>query len=422
MAATLTQHSQLPALVKMSQRLAAITQSQPESMKSDVIFFEILGTYYKRVITAKEEGKLVSGLTVNFPGEILYAMDVVPLHCESTMWTIVQFLKQSAEVLAAGSALGLSSEVCSAHRALAGAFVTGQLPRLDMMVWSNLVCDNSAKSGELLMKLNQCPGFFLDHPFVKTDEEIKYLAGELGSLVKFLEQQTGRIMNRQRFSEIIVNVNRQIDLTREIMELRKAVPTPLPFQSFLKLIMVDYFFPGQPEGVTYLEALRSDLAERVRLHQGSIPVERYRVMTLFTPPIFMMAALGKIFSEYKLASAVEPYFCCWQEGSMDPATPLESIAKKSFMSPLVRMYRPLDEHSLDYFVQAARDYKIDGAINFAHIGCRQTCGTLKMMKDTFNKAGLPILNIDCDIVDSTSVHEEDVRDKIGQFVELLEDR
>jgi benzoyl-CoA reductase/2-hydroxyglutaryl-CoA dehydratase subunit BcrC/BadD/HgdB len=414
--------NRIKELVRITRLLAATAQGQTDTSKSDKIYFQMLLAYYNRILNAAQEGKLLAGHTVNFPSEILYAMDIVPMHTEGTMWMAVLFLRQSAEMLASGAEQGLAPEVCSAHRALAGAFKTGVLPRLDMMVWSNLVCDNTSKSGELLMELNHCPGFFLDHPFKRNETEIGYLTGELEDLIAFLEQQTGRKYNPEKLGEIVAGINRQIELEREIAELRKAVPTVLSPQGFFKILMVDYFFPGQPEGTAYLETLRDELADMVKQHKGWLPNERFRVMTLFIPPIYMIGKLDKLFAEFGIASAIEPYFCSWREGRLDPSRPVESIARKSFMSPLVRMYGPLDDQSLQYFIDAAKEYRIDGAINYAHIGCRQSCATLKLLKDMLGRMDVPVLNLDCDIIDSTSASEDEIHNKVEQFFELLQDR
>lgn len=56
------------------------------------------------------------------------------------------FLAEQSELLSAGADLGLVPEICSPHRGLAGAFALGALPRPDVMLWSNLICDNTAKS------------------------------------------------------------------------------------------------------------------------------------------------------------------------------------------------------------------------------------------------------------------------------------
>ena len=411
------------AIIRASRLIARMSQTRPEAKKSEVLYYQMLANYYTRLLNAREEGNFVAAHTVFFPSEILYAMDIVPMHTEMTTWMMALFMAEQAELLAAGAELGLVSEICSPHRGLAGAFSLGALPRPDAMLWSNLICDNTAKSGELLMEINDCPGFFLDHPFQDSEAEVKYLTEELEDMIRFLEEKSGRKMDWDKLAEIVERMDKQIALFREICELRKAVPSPFPTQDYLKLLSVDYLCPGEPEAVTYLETLRDELTEMVREGKGAVSPECFRLMTLFVPPMYLTGFLEKVMQEYGAVSVVEPLFTRWAEGRLDPTKPLESVAKKLDLIPERRsMYGPLEERALKDIADCAEQYKVDGAIYWAFMGCRHTCATVRVFKDILNEIDVPMLTVDCDIVDPTINSEEEVREKLEQFFELLEDR
>jgi len=416
-------HSKIDAIVRACQMLQRMNRANPEARKSDLLYYQMLGDYCSRLLKAKKEGDFIAAHTVFFPTEILYAMDIVPMHTETISWTIALFTGEYADLLSAGAEVGLATEICSAHRGLAGAFYIGTLPRPDVMLWSNLICDNTAKSGELLMALNRCPGFFLDYPFQDTDEQMTYLIGELKAMISFLEEQSGKRLDMDRLSEVVERMDEQVELYREIGKLRKAVPSPFPAQGFLQLLTTYYLFPGQSEATEYLEAVRQELAEMVRAGKGAVPHERFRLMSLFTPPMYLIGFLEKISQEYGAVSVTEPFFTYWGEGRLDPAKPLESVAKRSYMLPEVcSMYGPLTEQRVEDIVDNARQYQVDGAIYYANNGCRHTCATIKLFKDALNEIDVPMLTLDCDVVDPTFNTEEEIRQKLEQFFELLEDR
>jgi len=200
------------------------------------------------------------------------------------------------------------------------------------------------------------------------------------------------------------------------------VPSPFHPQGFLELLTVDYLFAGRPEATEYLETLRQELSEAVAQGKGAVPHERFRLMTLFLPPMYLIGFLEKISQEYGAVSVTEPFFCSWGEGRLDPSKPLESVARKSFMLPEMRMYGPLDDRALGQIVECAKRFKIDGAIYYADIGCRHTCATIKLFKDILDGLDIPVLTLDCDIVDPTITSEEEIRTKLEGFFELLEDR
>ncbi len=403
-------------------RLISRMNQGPDVRKSQTLYYNMLIKYFSRLLQAHENGDFVAAHTVFFPSELIYAMDLVPMHTETTTWMTALFTGECSDILAAGSRLGMASEICTPHRGLAGAFATGALPRPDAMLWSNMVCDNTAKSGELIMELCECPGFFIDRPFKDSEYEVDYLVGELRDMVQFLEAKSGKTMDWDKLSEIVARMDKQIELIRQISELRKNLPTPFRPQGFLELLTIDYLFPGQPEAIEYLETLHAELSESVKKGKGAVDRERFRLMTFFIPPMYLMAFLEKISQEYGAVSVIEPFFTYWGEGRLDPARPLESVAQKSYMIPEMRMYGPMDERALNSIIDCARQYKVDGAVFYADVGCRHSCATIKLFKDALNKIDIPMLTVDCDVVDPTITSEEEMREKLERFFELLEER
>jgi len=414
--------NKIKTIIRVCQMISRMSQGNPDIARSETLYYEMLSGYYQRILRAKDEGKTLAAHTVFFPVEILYAMDIVPMHTEATTWMIAMFLGDCAEMLSAGAGLGLAAEICTAHRGVPGAFITGVLPRPDIILWSNMVCDNTAKSGELFMELNHCSGFFLDRPFKDSKEEKRYLVGEMEDMIRFLEEQTGRRMDWARLSRTVAGVARHLELTREINELRKNVPTPFANRGFMQLISADYLCPGQPEAIRYLEALRDDLKQMVARGKGAVPRERFRLMTLFLPPMHLSAFMEEFSQQTGAVSVIEPFFTLWGEGNLDPDHPLESLVEKTYMTPEMRMYGPLDDRALNAIKQSAREYKVDGAIYYADINCRQSCAAIKLFKDTLNKLDVPMLTVDIDVVDPTATSKEEVKEKLERFFELLEDR
>jgi benzoyl-CoA reductase/2-hydroxyglutaryl-CoA dehydratase subunit BcrC/BadD/HgdB len=420
---TIEHKSEIDLLIRTFRMMARMNRARPEVRPSEILYYQMLAEYYNRIRNAHEEGKLLAAHTVFFPTEILYAMDIVPMHTEMTTWLTALFLREQAELLAKGAELGLAPEICSPHRGVAGIFGLNAIPHPDVILWSNLICDNTAKSGELMMDLSHSPGFFLDNPFQNSPGETRYLVDELKDMVHFLEEKSGRKMDWDRLAEMIVSAKQEIELYREISELRKAVPSPMSISGYLELLSADYMFPGQPEAIQYLTQLREELKTMVKLGKGAVSPERFRLMTLFIPPMHLMSSLVRLFEEQGAVSVVEPLFTRWSEGELDPSRPLESVAMKSFLLPERRsMYGPLQQQAVQDIIDSAEQYKIDGAIYWAFMGCRHTCATIKIIKEALSEIDVPMLTIDCDIVDPTINSEEEIRDKLTQFIEMLEDR
>ncbi len=411
------------SLLRAVRLIGRLNKNRPGAEPSEQLYYKMLEKYFSNVQNAKQQNGFVVAHTVFFPVEILYALGLTPLHNEVTTWTSAMLLGNQTDFLTAGAEAGLAPEICSPHRGLAGGYFKKMLPVPDAVVWTNLICDNTAKSGEYIAELTGAPSFFLDHPFDNSDKENQYMQAELRELISFLEKTSGHKMNWDQLSQSVAEMDKQIKLQTEIAELRKARPSPFSTRRFLELLTVDYMFAGQPEATAYLTALRNELAEKVQKGAGAVSPEKFRLMTLFIPPIHMLPFLENLFQEHGAVSTVEPLFSFWHYEPLDPSKPLESVAKKSFMIPESRtMYGPLGDSTLRELEDRAREYRVDGAIYYAFIGCRHTCATIKMFKDLLNDMDVPVLTLDCDIVDPTINNQTEVRQKMEQFFELLEDR
>jgi benzoyl-CoA reductase/2-hydroxyglutaryl-CoA dehydratase subunit BcrC/BadD/HgdB len=419
---TINTKGRIETLVKSCQVIERMNRNRPEVKRSENLYYRMLTEYFTNIMNAKKNGKKLALHTVFVPAEILYAMDIVPMHAETTTWMTAIFTGESSSVLAESARMGLATEICSAHRGLAGAYGLGVLPHPDMVLWSSLQCDNTAKSGELLMNINNAPGFFIDHPFGSNLNEKEYLTQELKDLIGFLEEQSGNKMDWDKLSNTVALMDRQIELSREITNLRKSIPTPFHPKRFFELLMNHYLFPGQPQAIEYLETLKMEMEEEVKEGKGVIQPERFRLMTLLVPPMYSLRFFSQIPQEYGAISVVEPLFNLWYEGRLDPEKPLNSIAKKISMFPEMCLYGPMNDRLIKATIDSAREYKVDGAICYAHIGCRQASSIIKVLKDVLNEIDIPMLTIDCDILDSTITSEEEMRNKIQQFIEMLEDR
>jgi benzoyl-CoA reductase subunit B len=418
------QENQIGTLVRTCRMVGRMNRNRPDAMKSEQLYYQMLDKYFSNVLKAKENGGFLVAHSVFFPVEILYAMGITPVHNEVGIWTLALLLGNQLEFLNAGAEVGLAGEVCTAHRGLAGAYYRKAIPRLDAVIWSSLICDNTVKCGELLMKMNRCPGFFLDRPFARTELEEKYLLGEYREMIAFLENQSGRKLDWDKLSQEIAEMDKQIQLHIEISELRKAVPSPLATRHFLEFLTVDYMFAGQPEATEYLVAMRDELAETIKQGKGAVNPERFRLMSFFVPPIHLIGLLESIFQEFGAVTVSEPLFTYWKYGSpLDPARPLESIVKKSYLIPETRtMYGPLNGETLQDVIDCAQKYKVNGAIYYAFLGCRHSTAIIRVIKDLLNELDIPMLTLDCDIMDPTINSETEVRQKMEQFFDLLADR
>ncbi|MBI4288207.1 MAG: 2-hydroxyacyl-CoA dehydratase [Chloroflexi bacterium] len=410
----------LERTVEVLDRLVDHRRKKPTT-KSDELYYDLFAKYMRRLIHAKEQGKTIGAHSVLVPAEIFYAMDMVPLHLEMTCMMMAIFLKEEDEFLARAKAFGLPPEVCSTHRCIAATYEEKWVPRPDAVVWTNQVCDNTAKSNEIVVNRSGAPGFYMDVPFRLGDASIRFVAGELEDLLHGLENVTGKKLDRDRLTEVLRLAQKSVDLLREIEVLRRATPCPASNTVGSQILNVGWLFMGQPEGVAYLETVRDELKERVAAGKGVVPKENFRLISLFIPPSHNWRILHWMEREHGATVVAEPYCTHWGDIDWNFSKPFETLAHRMYANPISReMQGPVEEGLVEDSVNDAQKSKADGAIYWAHTGCRQTCATIRITKDTLrDRASIPTLVLDCDLTDPTFVSDEAVKEKLEGFFETL---
>jgi len=412
-------------LAGLASRIYGIIEEQKGSfqLKSTVPYLQLMARYFERVVQAKEEGKYVVGHTVLMPPEIFYAMDIVPLFAEFCSLHI-NFFSDTQEFLSMAADHGMPPEICSAHRITDSLVRSGAFPRVDSYAYSNQVCDNTHKGGEMMAAHHGTPAYFVDRPYTVTSAaSMSYFKEELRGLISFLEVQTGRKMDYDRLQEVVRLSYQGAQLCQQINELRKVVPSPMPAEGAFYPCGVYWSQAGSPEAVSCLEQLRDELKERVAKGIGAVPKERFRILYPFVYPFWDMELLALMEKRYAAVATPDVMQRWGGEWLIDPSDPIGNLARKSTVQSAVYQLHGPAQPWVEDAVQMGREFRADGAIFVAHIGCRQGCAAIRPVKEELqSRLGIPTVIINGDLFDNTFVSRNEVMDKLDGFFEMLEDR
>lgn len=389
--------------------------------KSREHFYEAMIQYYRNIDSAKEDGKPVAWVGAFTPIELFYAMDIVPfiaeLHCAS-----IASQEHLAQYLDSATEYGLPVELCSIHRAMAGMVMNGAVPTPDLMVNSAHVCDSGFKSFGTLSQHYHCPEFFLDSPREFNQEGVQYLVKEMKHLIDLLEDFTGRKMDFGKLERVLSLSKRAYESFCEIAELRKSCPTPLRARDSLRTFSIYRHLGGTEQALPYFESLEEEVRARVKEKKGGIPNERFRIYWAYVPINYDLSIYDWMEDEYGAAMVLDVFDAVYRMESQ-PSDPLTYLATKSLADLLpCTLGGPL-EATLQDNLNVCRDYKVDGVVYVAHIGCKQGCGMIRPLRDALrSELGIPTLVIDADIIDSTVISRENLKGKLESFFEMLEEQ
>tara|TARA_B100000315_G_C14509699_1_gene556379 strand:+ start:30 stop:1286 length:1257 start_codon:yes stop_codon:yes gene_type:complete len=412
-------HSALDQVIHRFNGILEYRRTHP-IQKSDELFYQAMIAYYERLAQAERNG-FIAGATVQTPMEFFYALNIAPLELEiSTMNLQLEGKDKVVEYLAEATADGVPPETCSTHRALIPLFKKAKLPALNMVVSSNVVCDHSYKSAEALSRLFNCPSFFIDRPYYRTERAEAYLIQQLQNLVKFLEEVTGYKMDYNWFSHVLGISEKTLQTLAEIYQLRKSIPSPIHNQDYFKLVLLEWSCLGTEEFLQYSQQCLEEIREKAANKVGASREEKYRILFLYLGPYFDMDILDWMEKEHGAMVVMDPLSAWSFNEPMDPRKPIESLAKKLFYRTVSRQFLGPLNPFIEEILRDAHEFKADGAIFFGNIGCNQGCSTSKPLRDALQKQiNIPTLVIDVDNLDPTFSPAEEVKEKLEGFFELL---
>jgi benzoyl-CoA reductase/2-hydroxyglutaryl-CoA dehydratase subunit BcrC/BadD/HgdB len=300
----------------------------------------------------------------------------------------------------------------------------GGLVKPDMLIAPSNSCDNRIKHYQNLSRYWDIPVYGYDAMFPQyeaTPEEIdncmKYNAEEYKGLIAFLEKQTGKKMDWDKFEEFLHRDRETRLLYREIYEMRQAVPCPMLTRDAVTAMVPWYWFPCDAAAVEFYRKLRQEVKERVDHKIGSLPEEKYRICWLGLPPWHTLT-LYNYLDEYNAASVIETIYhpCPVPEDRDDP---LETLAYRMYYTHWTDesgMFFPLD-----WMRSVVEKYKIDGIVVHQVLGCRQvtvgakTC--IQQLQQEYRK--MPVLFIPGDNVDLRDYSDAETRANLASFMEAV---
>lgn len=379
---------------------------------------------------AKADGIPVVWASVVMPKEIFLAMDVA-VEYGDMLGAYASIFGLSATYCQAAEELGLSRDVCAVHRCAVGLacgsekdpIFAGSYAEPDLVVGSNFPCMSMSRSFLNVAEHFGVPSHFVDAP-INTwgthlpDHAVAYYADQLRGLVAFLVSH-GYPFDEEKLKEEVAFTKRLNEILAEVDICKRASPMPLSAYDNVIASTAPIALPKSHRTLEIFERYRDALKDRVARGVGVVEDERLRLMWIGMPPLcdFKLlnyperhgAVVVKSMLEYLTGFTLDPVL-------IDPERPFESLARAHLSSPA----NPTIQGTLDYFVKAAKEYRVDGVINVVKRTCGLLPGMQRLTKEAiWEAAGVPSLIFDLDGVDSREYDAEATKAQLDAFVETL---
>jgi benzoyl-CoA reductase/2-hydroxyglutaryl-CoA dehydratase subunit BcrC/BadD/HgdB len=378
----------------------------------------------------KAEGLPVVWCSVLTPKEILFSMDVASL-CGNVLGAYASIFGMSARYCQLAEDDGIARDVCSVNRCTIGVcctddregfFETAFAPP-DLVIGSTFPCTAEGKTFLHVAKKYNVPYYLIDVPMNTWGDEppkhaIDYMASQLKGMIDFL-QAHGYAFDMDKLKEEVAFARRLNVLMQEIDLLKQAVPHPIRAFDTVIAMTAPLALSKAGRQIELFERLRDELRARVDRGFGVVEEEKLRLLWCGLCPLYDFKLLnyperyGAVVVKSMLEFLVG--FTCDPE-TLDPEKPLESMARAQLLSPANPPYRG----AVNYFVRAARDYKVDGIVGPVMRSCGLVPGMQRLVKDAVAKElGIPTILVDLDGGDQREYDRAAVCSHLDAFIETL---
>jgi len=312
---------------------------------------------------------------------------------------------------------GYAADICGYHRSVLGSAKQGLMPVSDFLIATSCPCSGGLAVMENLAGIFKKDLFVLHVPQDESEKNVKYLAGQIKQMAGFVSAHTGRPVDEGTLCRAIENTNMTRKIMKEVFELASHVPSPTNGHDLSNFGIVMALLLGTEAAVEISKAYRDEFAARNREMKPGMPGEKHRLMWIqnriqFKNPLDMLLR-----EQYRANIVVDELnSITWEP--IDPDDPYMGLARRAISIPFNGNIR----RRVNHLQELASSYKIDGAINPCHRGCRQGAGARGLISEGLKEIGIPVLNLEVDVVDPRDFAEGQLSTRIEAFFEMLDAR
>lgn len=295
--------------------------------------------------------------------------------------------------------LGIPLYACDHLILFTGAGVTKVLPPLSIMLTTFVECNVMKYGLEVFANKIGVPNFKVDVPLKYNEENIRYLADQLGEFIEFAEKKVpGAKYNKDKHMELIEQDRIALGYVQRDWQLRKRVPFPMSNVYGLSPRSPWYRLPSNfadsTKALEYWRIHTEELEERAdKVSDEDRAREKLRVLWVWDPPFCLdFFALVDLLNSRGVAVpnlflGHTPFLSGRISGFGDDKefgrklSPLEEMAKMM----LSWCWREEASSWIDEIIWTCQDLRCDAIIITQPSDCLTTASMAKLVADTAQK-------------------------------------
>ena len=405
--------------------------------------------YYQNYATAKEKGGL------RWSGSA-WALDAVPAGLGDDVYSltgepyaaaVAHDRKFAKECMDAAESVGFARDLCSYMRIYWGGMhldkylYGGKFPKPDFIFQTQICCSHS-KWYQHVAKEEKVPQFYVDvgvGPYKDLNKDrLDYVTNQLLDGIEFLEKNTGRKFDDEKFLKAVKNEMRSTSRWADICALNKAKPAPLDEKTMYSLYVLATLSKSSQWCADYYDELYEEVKDRVARGIAAVPNEKCRMMSDTQPP-WSFLKIFRYLETYGAVSIGSLYTFAlegiWEDkpdGSWGGRSlPWEKGIEMNTRDQILRLYadwnlsKPQWQHFFDprlkteMMLRIVKEWQVDGVMLHLNRGCEGLSLGIMENRGGIAKAGVPIMTFEGNMGDEREFDEVRTQARVDAFMEQL---
>lgn len=386
-----------------------------------------LNAYVKKVREAHSQGKKLAFSSFNTAPEVLWALDCVPLCPEVFTSTSEMFLDGAVVYQDWSVEEGLLETMCTAQRGHCGAILKGRGLKPDFC-YTNAPgsCDQNAKLFEYMALHFDIPYLGIDCPTHDDERSLEYYRKDYRMQISRIEEITGNKLDYDRLKKAVEESEKCREYYREITDLARARPNPVPNIANVFYHGMKYVSVGTEEGTNLAKEILDCSKERLKLGLGVKPKEKIRQAWLYTGYYYPSMDFWFWLERNGMSYITDVLTLFYAEEPIDTSSidsMIDGLARRSSYYPMTKQMRgPMDYPGgwLEDYIWIIKEWDIDCCIWCGHLACKNAWGAVVPLMNAIREAtGIPSLRLEADGWDYRITPFSTTQEKIEEFNETM---
>jgi len=345
--------------------------------------------------------------------EIVFALNFVPFNGQ-----VLSYFLAAAGV--AGTFLDIaeknhmSRDVCPVVRCTLGAAVEDCLPSPDFITFGYFPCDSGARMFYTLSDIYDAPWFLLDTPQRRGNTAVVYLARRIKEMVQHMETALGITAVPERIAVAVNESKTALRYYAKLISLSVDKQICPSVHKFATDTTTHLSKLGSEQATQGIRLCYEELLDSAEAAGPNNKKDRPRVVWDGLMPFYNNEIIRYIEEEcgLQVMANLIPALTTNIDRLLAEEDPYMYMAMRQLH------FVSIDETKFDMLDL----YGIDGVIRFNQWGCRRHLSVNQIIRDRLGKAGISMLDIDGDFIDSRGYSFSQVKIRLDAFAEMLNNR